>query len=657
MTSPFLVDVFAESGEGGELLLEQETEAIEEEPAEEIPDENIAAEVTDDAADGEEAPEQDVCTAGDSGLAPGNRVWFYNIAGGTPTNSDMILIESNGRYGLIDAGNRYQDTIEDADGTVYSVPEMYPDGTNAGLSSQREGKNGRDAAIYMIETLGVDHLDFIIGTHAHSDHMGGIPEIADLLVNAQDGSTHYLIDDTTVFLYKGYTHISSKEDDLEGSSDQSWHNQAFVNQAVSAVENRGGKAVDISCGINVREGESVQADFADILQAIQQTGAFQQASYESRVDTNPFDDRLSLVFQQMKLDLYNLFSVKDAINENVNSIVTVVTDGDHKVYLGGDIDTQYQIEQKVAAAISGDHGQIDVVKASHHGRDGSNSKALIDSIQPSVIVCPGVQTAASTVSPSQGYTAMMYYAASNYATRFYKVGAAAKFLVVDFSLADGPVYEFIDEEDGCRLGTADGCLDPAYYLSDGWAHWDVAIAGNTSREYYYFENGAPVTGWKQIDGEEYYFDADGFMRRGWLTENGKTYYLKNSGSMATGWCRIDETWYYFGSNGAMVQNGWGKDATGWFWADSSGRMAVSRWIKDKGDWYYVGANGYLITGGWGKDATGWFWTDSSGRVAVSKWIHDKGNWYYVGPNGYMVTGTRVIGNRTYRFDSSGKWIR
>lgn len=94
-------------------------------------------------------------------------------------------------------------------------------------------------------------------------------------------------------------------------------------------------------------------------------------------------------------------------------------------------------EQKVAAAISGDHGQVDVVTASRHGRDGSNSKALIDSIQPSVIVCPGMQTAASTVSPSQGYTAMMYCAASNYATRSYRVGAAAKFLVVDFSLADG----------------------------------------------------------------------------------------------------------------------------------------------------------------------------------------------------------------------------
>ena len=51
---------------------------------------------------------------------------------------------------------------------------------------------------------------------------------------------------------------------------------------------------------------------------------------------------------------------------------------------------------------------------------------------------------------------------------------------------------------------------------DGWI--------NDMGNWYYYQNGAKVTGWLDINGERYYFD--------------------NSGKMRTGWLQLGETWYY-----------------------------------------------------------------------------------------------------------------
>lgn len=99
-------------------------------------------------------------------LPQGNRVHFYNIAGGA-YNGDCIFVESDGHWGMIDTGHRYQDTIEDSDGMIYDAPR------SRGLSSQTPYKYGKAAMEFMIKTFGITHLDFIIGTHAHSDHIGG----------------------------------------------------------------------------------------------------------------------------------------------------------------------------------------------------------------------------------------------------------------------------------------------------------------------------------------------------------------------------------------------------------------------------------------------------------------------------------------------------
>lgn len=600
-------------------------------------------------------------------VTKGQHVYFYNVSGGA-YGSDMTLIENNGKWGLIDAGHRYQDTIKDADGTVYSVPAAKE------LSNQTTGKNGRDGMIYMIETLGVDHLDFVIATHAHADHIGGIPEIAGLLVLDEKGESRHLIDETTVFLYKTYHHVNSDEDDLGSEKgDQSWHNQAFYYQALSAINRCGGSPVDVSCGVMAEDGTVFQVDYTETLEKLRATTVFSDAAYSSKSSTNSFDDRLSLSWNGAVLDIYNLFSVKDAISENVNSLVAIITLGNQKIYVGGDINVENQAEQKIARAIAEDHGHVDAMKLSHHGHDRSNSKELIDLLRPAIAVCPGSRESINEKSPSRSYNSLKYYAQMQFNTEFYEIGASGKLLFIDFQDDGMQVFCVKGEPGVAKVLEADNCLD-SNVPSDGWSSWDVSYGKDTQRLWYYFENGLPVTGRKRISNRWYYFGQDGFMAdnqwiadsKGWmwanadgdLSENewhaadGGWYYFKQDGYMACNqWINDGKGWAYLGSDGKLLQNRWFLEGKKWYYLKPNGYMAADEWVRDNGKWYYVSNAGIMQTG-WQKIGGNWYYFNSSGAMQTG-WLHVGGSWYYLGSSGAMQIGWQTINGRVYFFKTSG----
>ncbi len=144
---------------------------------------------------------------------------------------------------------------------------------------------------------------------------------------------------------------------------------------------------------------------------------------------------------------------------------------------------------------------------------------------------------------------------------------------------------------------------------------------------------------------------------GWVKDdNGWKYYDAN-GILATNkWLKDSVGWCYVGADGYCVTNTWKKDSIGWCYLDANGRMATNKWIKDSVGWCYVGADGYCVTNTWKKDSKGWCYLDANGRMVISDWVKDGGKWYYLDGNGYMVTGTKVIGGKTYKFNSSGVWV-
>ena len=62
--------------------------------------------------------------------AGADRLYYFNMDMNGGTQGSLMLVESNGSWGLVDTGHRYADTIQDADGRLISVPQ------SLGLSSQ-----------------------------------------------------------------------------------------------------------------------------------------------------------------------------------------------------------------------------------------------------------------------------------------------------------------------------------------------------------------------------------------------------------------------------------------------------------------------------------------------------------------------------------------
>ena len=551
-----------------------------------------------------------------------DRIYYFNMSGGA--EGSCMLVESNGHWGLVDTGHRYSDTIQDYNGVIYSVTQ------GAGLSSQINCRNGKDAADYMINRLGVTHLDFIVGTHGHSDHIGGVPEIAQTS----------LVDNSTVYYYKDYQHVSTQEDDLAGYHDYSWHNQAFVYQALKTMQEQGAQTAEVS------HQQVIPSE----------TG-------------NPYGDYITFTLGDMTFRLYNLYN--DPNDVNAGSIVTALTNGDYTVVNLADINIVNHAIDNTIQAIGRDYGNVDIVVAGHHGYSGSNTKKMFDTLKPEfVIVSNGIE---SNVFSTTDLAAALPYAESQYGTSFYTTALSQHAVVTDLSGNQVWIYDLEDS------GSLQDFMDNAVraYNTTGWVSW----VNSDSVLWSYMENGKPVKNcWKIINGKYYYFYDDGIMAAntfvgndyvdasgawvpgyasvgavGMVYRDGNYYFRFNDGSWACGWVYLDGNWFYFGEDKAM--------ATYWQWIDGqlyyfyeNGIMAVNTWV----DGFRLGP-----TGAWTKDYwnPGWYeWEGGlkrayrlqDGVTWATGWQFIDGYWYCFGDDYWMLRGWNTVGDKRYFFYDDGK---
>lgn len=236
--------------------------------------------------------------------AGGDRIHFMNTQ-----SADAILLESGGKFALIDAA-------EDSD-NPRNLPELAYDGYEERVLAYLKKAAG-DAA-------GKVELEFIAGTHAHSDHLGGFDTI---------------LADPAVTVRKAYVKEYQPELITEYEK-ENWDNQEVYDQMIQACADK-----------------SVQV-IHDIPDTPFQFGNF------------------TITFMNTQPP-----SGTELRGENENSLGVLVEKDGYKAFLAGDINNYNGTEDMLASKL----GHVDVLKVGHHGYAGSTSKGFAQALSPDIAI-------------------------------------------------------------------------------------------------------------------------------------------------------------------------------------------------------------------------------------------------------------------------------
>lgn len=466
----------------------------------------------------------------------GNRIHFINTK--AKSGSDAILLESNGHYALIDMGEDYD----------------FPDGSDPRYPSRwgismRNYQVLEDRLIRHLDQIGVKKLDFIIGTHVHSDHIGG----ADEILNRYQVGKFYL---------KKYS------DDRITANWGLWDNLFNYDNALRAAQKRGVTLIQ-----NISDEDShLKLGDMDI----------QLYNYKNEYDADG-----------------NLKKVRD---DNSNSIVSVVTVAGKRIYLGGDLDNAEGAEDKLGPVI----GKVDMMKWNHHyDATISNTINFLENLSPKMIIqtTGGDINVASTREYLQKKNIQVLHAASQTQDATVFDISDKGFANVSNTFPDIPVVDekWYQEDGYWKYRLTDGEMaigwreiGGATYFFNGkgqmqagrWLHlnddWGENAKGN---DYYLNQNGKMQTGgWFKLDDSWYYIQSNGARRFSELSEiGGKKYLFAADGKMLTGHQVYNGKKMFFSESGALQTAGkpstWQKIDSDWYFYDEDGLKTVGKRIS------------------------------------------------------------------------------
>lgn len=226
-------------------------------------------------------------------------------------HSDCIILESQGKIAMIDAA---EDT------------EYPPEKPHLNLKGYE-----KEVVDYLLTHYknqdGRVIIEFVLGTHAHSDHIGGF----DTVINHPD-----------IVVKKAYLK-PYHEDDIFVMERKRWDNKEVYTQMLDAIRKNNVKLIESFEG-----EETALGDFNIKLY---------NGSYRKR---------------------------KRKFGENINSVVAVAAIGKYKSVLAGDLNYKDGDERRLAKRI----GEVDLLKVGHHGYFGSTSFVWAKALRPDYsIVC------------------------------------------------------------------------------------------------------------------------------------------------------------------------------------------------------------------------------------------------------------------------------
>lgn len=360
----------------------------------------------------------------------GDRIHFVRSEEG-----DAIIVESNGHCGLVDALDPVTyPVVENADTCELSTQSTTPNTGQYGIFKDFGIGNGITVKNYA-ENIGCEYFDFVVMTHSHKDHIGGIPLLKDMF------------NENTIVFYK---EDLKPKDDYEDSSNtcNTYDNHEYQKKALTTFTNANSIMCDVTkastlnnpkCNLSTLHNKD--KNNVDFISSVSYDANDAFASSTDGYDTN-VKENLSFDFGDFHINLYSLYNLSQH-KEDLNSIVTLIThkNGKAKALLTGDIkngpfDTdnedlsnysnlienptgnctkcvQKGLDNQIADVIG---GKVDLLKASDHGRNGSNSKYSLDIYQPKYYITTG-----GTYKDNGSYSniVVMTYLKHKYETKSY----------------------------------------------------------------------------------------------------------------------------------------------------------------------------------------------------------------------------------------------
>ncbi len=212
-----------------------------------------------------------------------------------------------------------------------------PSGQSLLIDTGWSGYEGRDAdrIVATAHQAGVKQLDYVLITHYHRDHVGGVPQLAD-----------------GIKIGTFVDHGPNQEDSEVTRTDYAAYEKAIAGHAHVVVKPGWGLPMK---GIEVRvlsaAGELITSPLAGAGEANPYCGAEPSASVDN--------------------------------TENARSVGVLITYGHFRFLDLGDLTKKKELE---LACPNNLIGNVDLFLVTHHGMDLSNSKALVWALHPQVAV-------------------------------------------------------------------------------------------------------------------------------------------------------------------------------------------------------------------------------------------------------------------------------
>ncbi|MEE0592705.1 MAG: MBL fold metallo-hydrolase, partial [Eggerthella lenta] len=453
--------------------------------------------------------------------------------------TDAIVLESNGRFGIVDSG-------EDSD---------YPDGSDPRYPLRPgivKGSGVEDAVVAYLKNLGVNsgNLEFYLGTHPHSDHIGS----ADEIIREFRPQRVYL---------------AEYQDSFISDEARLWDNQYVYDRAIAAAKETGAILIQnldpnapVEPAPNPVEAQSDLTAVGDAPQAdvLDAEGVMERFGVDPTDQDDPYNSELlpeegiavtrsvdpNLIHEHapdpsttgspfftlgdMNIEIVNYgddYKFNPVPDANYFSWGVKVKAGGSTAFLAGDINNYDGDEDRLSGMI----GHVDLLKLAHHGLSGSNTPSYLTALSPTY----AVQTGNSSNLPE-------------YATKTLDRLGVRYFTAPEASANGYGAVVATFARDGLHLNVME---DAATYH---------AFNHDPRLVLYYQGLKQAYQGWKKLGGSWYWFaNSAAATQNSWIKQGGTWYWLTDSGAMATGWAKAaDGKWYYFEGSGAMRSGGWMK---------------------------------------------------------------------------------------------------